>query len=138
MASSKKQTSYSILHVLFLTLLVGIFALMGTVSAIELLLRVLPSTEIVVEIVDRDSLEGSGYIGRGSGSVSWSYYITLRDENGKNYRANCPVALYQRALSGLSKLSDVRMKVSKLAGKPIEVSTVRYHQSSSRELYSTK
>ncbi len=122
MASSEKRSSYSLAQVIGVTVLTGLFVTFGTYLLVDLLVRILPSTEIEVQIVDRSSGESGGYIGRGTFSRRLTHYVTVQEKNGKKRTIPCPKKLYDRALPGLSELMKVQLTISYFFDRPVTMS----------------
>lgn len=106
-------------------LLIALFVALGTGPVLHLAARVLPTTESVVTVIDRSRVESSGYHPFRPLRLSddrWSYFVTIRRQDGSTRRIDAPEALYEAALPGLATLTTVGLTESVLLSVPVAVS----------------
>ncbi|MCW5719350.1 MAG: hypothetical protein KIS68_16145 [Bauldia sp.] len=110
---------------IFAGLLIALFAALGTGPVLHLAARVLPTTESVVTVIDRSLTESTGYHPFRPVRLSddrYSYFVTVRREDGSTRTIDAPRALYEAALPGLTTLSTVGLTETVLLRIPVAVS----------------
>lgn len=124
---------------IFAALLIGLFVGLGVGPVVHLLGRVLPTTDQIVTVMERDRVENNGNAIRRTGQFStdrYSYYLTVADEGGTTRRIAVPRDLYDVALPGLMSLETVVLKEMVLLGLPVSVMTTSTFADTDVERYS--
>lgn len=102
--------------------LTALFTVMSVPPVVQLLAHTLPTQNMQVRLVDRDTQENRlTYPARRIFSTGQTYYATVMMPNESLREIQVPKAVHAKALSGLSGLSEVILNTSVMADVPVSI-----------------
>lgn len=119
--------------------LIALFAALGVGPLLHLAARVLPTTETTVTVVERERIEAQGYHPFRPVRLAddrYSYFVTVRRENGDLRRIDAPAALYEAALPGLTTLVTIGLEETVVLGIPVGLTMTGSTPGAAAETYS--
>ncbi|TLD68771.1 hypothetical protein FEM03_20775 [Phragmitibacter flavus] len=120
MKKQKKTSSRpcSVWMSIFITLIIGVFVLLGMHPLFEMVALAAPTKEVPVKLVDRDLVETWGASTRFYTSKQLSHRVTVEFEDGSTRQLACDKELFAAARGAGRNLAELKLKMSVFGDRP--------------------